>query len=136
MNQIPKLFLLLSFVASISFAANAQKTSTVSEASDFRVEPPSWWVGMQNPSLQLLVYGKDISKTTLMLDYPGVILKKKTSVENPNYLFLDLEIAPETEAGSFNLIFKDGNKTVFDYKYFLNERNKVPLPAKDLVRKM
>ncbi len=122
MNQIQKLFLLLSFVSFISFTSSGQKISAAAETLDFRVEPPSWWVGMQNPSLQLLVYGKDISKTTLTLDYQGVSLIKKTSVENPNYLFLDLEIAPEAEPGSLNLTFKDGKKTVFEYKYVLNER--------------
>lgn len=122
MSQIQKLFLLLSIVTFISFTSSGQKISAAAETIDFRVEPPSWWVGMQNPSLQLLVYGKDISKTTLTMDYPGVSLIKKTSVENPNYLFLDLEIAPEAKPGSFNLVFTDGRKTVFEYKYVLNER--------------
>jgi glycosidase len=122
MKQIHKLFFLLSLFVCISFATNAQKTSTVAETLNFRVEPPSWWVGMENPSLQLLVYGKDISKTTLTLDYPGVSLIKKTSVENLNYLFLDLEISPVANPGSFNLLFKEGKKTVFEYTYVLNER--------------
>jgi glycosidase len=122
MKQIHKLFFLLSLFICISFATNAQKTTTVAETLNFRVEPPSWWVGMENPSLQLLVYGKDISKTTLTLDYPGVSLIKKTSVENPNYLFLDLEISPVANPGSFNLLFKEGKKTVFEYTYVLNER--------------
>ena len=28
-----------------------------------RVEPPFWWTGFKNPSLQLLVYGVKISET-------------------------------------------------------------------------
>ena len=28
-----------------------------------RVEPPSWWIGMNNPNLQLLIYGKDLKDT-------------------------------------------------------------------------
>ena len=123
MNKIQKIFLLLSFVAFISFTTSAQKTPAVAETIEFRVEPPSWWAGMQNPSLQLLVYGKDISKTTLSLDYPGISLIKKSMVENPNYLFLDLEISPEAKPGSFKLVFKDSKKTVFEYTYVLKERN-------------
>ncbi len=26
-----------------------------------RIEPPFWWTGMANPSLQLLVYGENIA---------------------------------------------------------------------------
>lgn len=122
MNQIHKLFFFLSLFVFISFTANGQQTSSIAETLKFRVEPPSWWVGMHNPSLQLLVYGKDISKTTLTLDYPGVSLIKKSSVENPNYLFLELEISSEARPGSFNLMFKEGKKTIFEYKYVLNER--------------
>ncbi|HZK97291.1 MAG TPA: cyclomaltodextrinase N-terminal domain-containing protein, partial [Prolixibacteraceae bacterium] len=28
-----------------------------------RVEPPFWWTGFKNPSLQLMVYGERISET-------------------------------------------------------------------------
>ncbi|MBV2246680.1 MAG: glycoside hydrolase family 13 protein [Lentimicrobium sp.] len=124
MKNFQKIFLLLSFVAFISSTTSGQKTTISAENLNFRVEPPSWWTGMQNPSLQLLVYGKDISKTTLTLDYPGVRLIKKSSVENPNYLFLDLEISPEAKPGSFNLVFREGKKKVFEYTYVLNERNR------------
>ena len=122
MNKIQKIFILLSLTVFISITVNGQKSSTKAEALQFRVEPPSWWASMQNPSLQLLVYGKDISKASLTMDYPGVSLVKKSIVENPNYLFLDLEISPEAMPGSFNLTFKEGKKTVFEYSYVLNER--------------
>lgn len=122
MNKIQKIFLLLGLVTFISLTTNGQKTPAVAETVKFRVEPPSWWAGMQNPSLQLLVYGKDISKTSLTMDYPGVSLIKKSVVENPNYLFLDLEISPEAKPGAFNLTFKEGKKTIFEYSYVLNER--------------
>lgn len=116
------MFFLLCFVAFISFNTSGQKPTSTKETTEFRVEPPSWWAGMQNPSLQLLVYGKDISKTTLTMDYPGVRLIKKSLVENPNYLFLDLEISPEAQPGSFNLVFNNGKKKAFEYTYVLNER--------------
>ena len=32
-----------------------------------RVEPPFWWTGMKNPSLQLLVHGKDIGDAKVSL---------------------------------------------------------------------
>ncbi len=51
-----------------------------------RVEPPFWWTGFKNQNLQLLVYGKDISKTTVelvseMKYKPEIVAVHK--VENP-----------------------------------------------------
>ena len=37
-----------------------------------RIEPTNWYVGLKNPSLQLMVYGKDIKNADVTTDYPGV----------------------------------------------------------------
>ena len=40
-----------------------------------RIDPTDWYVGMKNPSLQLMVYGKgvrDVEQVTT--DYPGVVI--------------------------------------------------------------
>lgn len=88
------------------------------------VEPMFWWVGMKNPKLQLLIHGKDISGYTVRLNYPGVNLIEVHQVENPNYLFIDLEIAADTKAGKFPISFIDkGGKKVFDYSYELKNRD-------------
>ena len=82
-----------------------------------RIDPTNWWVGMKNPELQLLVYGKNLQGADLTLDYPGVRIRQVYAVENANYLFVDLSIAPETKAGKFELILsksvpiRRGNKT-------------------------
>ena len=68
-----------------------------------RIDPTNWYVGMKNPKLQLLVYGKNISDCEVKISYLGVTLEKINKVENPNYLFLDLNIAPETQAGQLNI---------------------------------
>ena len=87
-----------------------------------RVEPPFWWTGMSNPDLQVLLYGNEISLSTIEINHPGVDLKKIHKVENPNYLFLDLTISKEVKPGSFDIIFKVGNKLMAPYKYELKER--------------
>ena len=33
-----------------------------------RIEPPFWWSGFNNKKLQLMVYGKDVSKLTPKID--------------------------------------------------------------------
>ena len=68
-----------------------------------RINPTNWYVGMKNPKLQLLVYGKNIKDFEVKINYQGVTLEKINKVENPNYLFLDLNIAPETKAGQMDI---------------------------------
>ncbi len=89
-----------------------------------RIDPPSWWVGMHNPELQLLVYGSNIAGSRVVIDYPGVVLKETIQVENPDYLFLNLLITPQAKAGTVHILFKKGKKTVADYPYVLNRREK------------
>ncbi len=68
-----------------------------------RVDPTNWYVGMKNPKLQLLVYGENIGDSEVSIIYDGVRLAKTNRVENPNYLFLDLEIKPNAKSGTFNI---------------------------------
>lgn len=107
-----KLLIILSFFLSVEMFAQ-----------QLRVEPANWWVGMQVPQLQLLVYGKDIAAATPQLNYPGVTLQRVTRVENSNYLFLDLFIDnARTAPGKFDILFQKNNKTVNKYTYELLQR--------------
>jgi glycosidase len=77
-----------------------------------RVEPPFWWAGMKNTELQIMVYGKAIGSLRPEMVYDGVEIKKTVSVENPNYLFLYLEIAPNSSPGKFIIDFKNSKGNV------------------------
>lgn len=87
-----------------------------------RVEPLFWWVGMKNPSVQLMVHGKDIATSEVSLSYPGVKISAVSRQENPNYVFIDLAIAPETKAGTFAIQFSKGKKETTTYNYELKSR--------------
>ncbi len=86
-----------------------------------RVEPTCWWVGMKNPKVQLMVYGKNISDANLTIDYAGVNITGVHKTSNPNYLFVDLNIAPETKAGMLKLHFQVGKKK-YTQNYELKNR--------------
>ena len=112
-----------------------------------RINPTNWYVGMKNPKLQLLVYGKNIKDCDVKINYQGVTLEKINKVENPNYLFLDLNVAPETKAGQMNIelsktiqIQKGRKKTIdqiikITQPYQLNVRDKKPqvIDSKDFI---
>jgi glycosidase len=74
-----------------------------------RTYPSWWWVGMKNPRLQLMIRAEGISSrvASIGLHYPGLRLVKLIRVENPNYLFLDLEIGTDARPGTLELICRD-----------------------------
>lgn len=106
-------FLLIIFSSLISFGQYKIE----------RIEPPFWWTGMQNQQLQILVYGEKIAELTPHLNYNGIELKETTLVENPNYLFLMLDISPETKPGSFSIEFKKDGLMESYITYRLNSRD-------------
>lgn len=87
-----------------------------------RVEPPSWWVGMKNPNLQLLVYGKNISNSNVSVTAADVTLQSVDKVENPNYIFLNLNIGANAKPGivKINFSLPKGKSQVISYE--LKER--------------
>jgi len=87
-----------------------------------RVEPPFWWTGFKETRLQLMIHGKNISVTSIVIDYPGVTVNKINKTENPNYLFVDLDISQGTKPGKFLINFNNKNKLVAHYSYELMAR--------------
>ncbi len=100
-----------------------------------RVEPPNWWTGMKNNQLQLLVYGENIGNTEPEIDTKSASIVKVHKVNNPNYLFIDLNISESAKAGKFSIIFKEAGKQVAEYAYELKQRTnqKRGFTAADLI---
>ena len=95
--------------------AHALLSPATVQAQDHRIdhlEPPSWWVGMQDSTLQLMVHGRQIADLEPALQYPGVRIERVTRVANRNYLFIDLTIAPDTAAGTLDIVFGKGKGSV------------------------
>ncbi|MGR3810385.1 glycoside hydrolase family 13 protein [Jiulongibacter sp. NS-SX5] len=85
------------------------------------LEPSNWWVGMKENNLQLMVHGKNISDFTPKLKYKGVKLIATHQTENPNFLFIDLEISAKAKPGTLQLTFINGAEQ-FTQPYELKER--------------
>ena len=43
-----------------------------------RVEPPYWWIGMVQPSLEVLIYDQGIRDFEPVVSHPGVTISKTT----------------------------------------------------------
>ncbi len=95
--------------------AAATLLSPAAPAADLaieRIEPPSWWIGMKDDHLQLLVHGTRIADATPELHAAGVRIEAVTRVANPNYLFIDLRIRPDATPGALDLVFRRGDATL------------------------
>jgi len=93
-----------------------------SQVSIDHIEPPFWWAGMKNNSLQLMIHGKDIGKTKAALEYKGVKVKNSTST-GADYLFVDLEVGNSAKPGMVSIDFKEKDSVLFNYKYELKARS-------------
>jgi len=49
------------FIFALVIALTTQVQAKKSEVN--RIDPPYWWVGMNNTNLQLMVYGENIAET-------------------------------------------------------------------------
>ncbi len=98
-----KRFLAFSLlISALSIIVSAQKID--------RIEPPSWFTGMKETALQLMVYGKEIGSYNVTADYPGVKITTLIKTENPNYLFINLNISSQALPGNIKLTFSNGKQ--------------------------
>ena len=68
-----------------------------------RVEPPFWWSNMNQSSLQIMFYGKDIAQFEVSAP-KEVVIENVLKTENPNYLFVTIN-TNELPAGFYAFNF-------------------------------
>jgi glycosidase len=89
------------------------------------VYPSHWWVGMRSGSLQLMLHQTGIGQfTKVSTAYPGITVKKVSCPENRNYLFVDIEIAPQTRSGTIAFVLSGakGSTASTTVRYQLKNR--------------
>jgi glycosidase len=89
-----------------------------------RVDPANWWVGMKDPRLQLMVYGNGIGETVPRIRYSGVTVKKVHKADSRNYLFIDLNVEPNTKPGTLTIEFLREGRVAHEFSYSLLPRRK------------
>lgn len=119
---------LFSLVFVFAFSCKQKKTTLKVAVTNTKlelVEPPHWWIGFKDTSLQLLVKEDNIGAATPDISYAGVTIKKAHKADSPNYLFIDLEIDENTKSGKFDIVFnfKDGTKKTHTYELKYRERD-------------
>jgi glycosidase len=102
-----------------------------------RVEPPNWWSGLSTAPVQVLIYGEAIGSLEARVEADGVRLDRVVRVENPNYLFLYLDLG-EAGPGHFAIeLLKDGELAAsIPYELFAREpgsREREGFTASDVI---
>ena len=113
-----KLFLILgTFLLSLS---------TYAAMNVNKIDPPFWYAGMQNPELQLMVYGEDIGNSSVTVNYPGVSLSSTVKLESPNYLIVYLRLEKDVKPGKVALTFAQGKKKIVkEYGLVMKELSQI-----------
>lgn len=129
---------ILAAVLAIAACAPKFDPASVADATPqqlAKVEPPCWWSGMKN-SLQILVYGPEISSCSVEAKgLGGVKVREAHKAESPNYLFLDVDIAKGVE-GTAWLVFTAPDGSTFKTPYAIGKKDAAPresFSTKDLV---
>lgn len=106
------------FLLSLSFIMTALGMNAAVKID--RVEPTDWYVGMKDPSLQLMVYGEGIREAQVSTDYPGVRVDSLVRLDSPNYLLVYLDLSG-AKPGEMKLRFTMG-KSKKEVSYRLKAR--------------
>ncbi|MCR4852063.1 MAG: cyclomaltodextrinase C-terminal domain-containing protein [Prevotella sp.] len=97
---------LLLLTATLTMAAAPKKAIT-------RIDPTNWFVGMKDPSLQLMVYGPNIGAVKeVTTDYPNARIDSVVHLDSPNYLLVYMNLSG-AQPGTMTLKF---DKKKFNYQ--------------------
>ncbi|MGX9460199.1 glycoside hydrolase family 13 protein [Shewanella sp. A14] len=97
---------------------------TMSASATLNVEPMSWWAGMQQPKLQLLIAGDNIRDTQVkLIKADGVMLSNVDKTNSNDHLFVNLDLSLAKPQQLTLGLFK-GDQLVEQFDYALQARQK------------
>lgn len=87
-----------------------------------KIEPPNWWVGMKDSSLQIMIYGENVGQLDVDIKYPGLTLQPASQTPSANYKFIDLVIKESCKPGQVYIHLTGKEGKVINIAYDLFER--------------
>ena len=97
-------------------------------------EPPFWWAGMNETSLQIMVHGDGVRDAITSIDSnaSGAVIDSIVKLESPNYQLVYLNTANVKPGTTVNFSFKyAGKKKPVKAAYELRARDGRPHPTFD-----
>lgn len=90
--------------------------ATSTKQAPLRIDPLNWYVGMKDPTLQLMVHAPGIKTANVSTNYPGAVIDSLVRLDSPNYLLVYLNLK-DAKPGTMLLNFTDkGKKTTIKYE--------------------
>ncbi len=109
---------IISVLAGLAFISCKQAATDFKDQGNgavevSRIDPTDWYVGMKDPTVQLMVYGKDIREAEVSVN--GAKVDSIVRLDSPNYLLVYLDLS-RAKAGKLPIAFKRGDdKTIVEY---------------------
>ena len=93
MNKTLTIFYFVFLISYFSFSQNVE------------VYPSNWWPGMKWNRVQLMVHANNIGNYShhVSCNYSGIKVEKVHTIENQNYLFVDISIAANAKPGNYKI---------------------------------
>ncbi len=91
----------------------AMSSGGMAAVSVDKIDPPYWWTGMHDNTLQLQIHGQDIKNCEFSTDYPGVTVDSVVRLDgSDNWQYVYLTIGRDARPGKMRLQWKAGDKTI------------------------
>jgi len=86
-----------------------------------RIEPPSWWSGMKNPNLQIMLYGKDLKDSKVEVKEAGIKVHSVENADSPDYLFINILVSPNLKPGKYKFTVSNQSQSR-EFEYEINRK--------------
>src|SRR5512137_2650641 len=81
-----------------------------------KTEPPFWWTGMANDTLELMLEGGPFAGAVASTPSPGITILRTTVTPNARYAFVTLRIDRHATPGEYPItLTTPGGRTTFTY---------------------
>lgn len=78
--------------------------TTIAQAPSVeKIDPPNWWVQSTINPVRVLIRGKNLTGSKIESNNPGITASNFRTSENGKYLFADIKIRENVQAGSYSL---------------------------------
>lgn len=119
------LFVLVLSACCLKYSTALAVDNSVTNTESIRIEPLSWWAGMHNPKLQLMLHSNALpaAHTELKVEITGqdVHFVGIEQTDNPHYLFINLDLR-QAKPQTFNIRIFDGDNLLYQLPYTLAAR--------------
>lgn len=132
-NYILRVLFLLAILANSLSASILPPKKNV-----YHVAPPSWFIGFQNPQLEIILHAENINLYNIVLNpYDGVTLDTILQSANRHVCYLKVNISPKTLPGQLEFTITPKEKrskaqSPFTLKYELKNKRSKELQAPGL----